>query len=232
MKKKTRIWFYLIPIIGILYMLTSSCENDDNNNNQAVTITDIDGNVYHTVTIGTQVWMVENLKTTRYRNGDAIQDGTSPELWVFGITGAYRMYDNDVSNSHTYGLLYNWYAVNDPRNICPAGWHVPTDPEWNTLVTYLGGDNVAGGKLKETGTTHWISPNIGATNSSGFTALPGGRAICDATFDYLGERGEWWCAMECDAGNAWYIGLIYLSGFIYKDYNTKKNGFSVRCLKD
>jgi uncharacterized protein (TIGR02145 family) len=231
MKNKSGILFYLLPIFGVVSMLNSSCEHDDNNN-QSATVSDIDGNVYHTVTLGTQVWMVENLKTTRYRNGDPIQNATSPELWVFSIAGAYRMYDNDESYADTYGFLYNWYAVNDSRNICPTGWHVPTDTEWNTLVTYLGGDNVAGGKLKETGTTHWISPNMGATNSSGFTALPGGSAYYDATFDRLGENGNWWCATEYDAGNAWYIVLAYYSGFMYNDYCIKTNGFSVRCLKD
>jgi uncharacterized protein (TIGR02145 family) len=138
------------------------------------TVTDIDGNIYHTVTIGTQVWMVENLKTTKYRNGDPIPNVTG-NAWAALTTGAYCWYNNDAATyKATYGALYNWYAVADSRNIAPTGWHVPTDAEWTTLTTFLGGESVAGGKLKETGTNHWTSPNTGATNETGFTALPGG----------------------------------------------------------
>jgi len=137
------------------------------------TMTDIDGNVYETVTIGTQVWMAENLKVTHYRNGNTILHIIDWFSW-FTLTGAYCEYDNDVNNVAVYGRLYNWYAVNDSRYIAPVGWHVPSDAEWLTLVDYLGGDTVADGKMKEIGTTHWVSPNTGATNESGFSALPGG----------------------------------------------------------
>ena len=139
------------------------------------TVVDIDGNVYNTVTIGTQVWMVENLKTTKYRNGDAIPNVTGNASWVALSTGAYCWYNNDAATyKATYGALYNWYAVGDSRNIAPSGWHVATDSEWTTLSTFLGGESIAGDKLKEIGTSHWLSPNTGATNSNGFTAFPGG----------------------------------------------------------
>lgn len=138
------------------------------------TVTDYDGNVYQTVLIGDQCWMMENLKVTHYRNGDPIPHVTDGVTWGNLTSGAYCNYNNDEGNVATYGRLYNWYAVDDSRNIAPAGWHVPSDAEWQTLVDYLGGDAVAGGKMKEAGTTHWASPNTGATNESGFTALPGG----------------------------------------------------------
>jgi len=138
------------------------------------TITDIDGNVYHSVTIGTQTWMVENLRTSKYRNGDSIINVTNNTSWSTLTSGAYCDYDNTPNNSIIYGKLYNWYAINDSRSIAPMGWHVPTDVEWTTLITYLGGESIAGGKLKETGIIHWETPNGDATNTSIFTGLPGG----------------------------------------------------------
>ena len=162
-----------------------------------LTVTDIDGNIYNSVTIGNQVWMAENLKTTKYQNGEAIPNVTDDTEWSNLVTGAYSDYNNDPSNSDTYGRLYNWYAVDDSRNICPSGWHVPNYSEWTTLENYLGGYLVAGGKLKETGTTHWSSPNTGATNETGFTALPaGGRGSNPGDFIYLGERAVWWTSKD------------------------------------
>jgi uncharacterized protein (TIGR02145 family) len=200
----------------------------------ASTVTDIDGNVYHTVTIGAQTWMVENLKLTKYRDGTPIPNVTNSTAWSKLTTGVYCDYDNTASNSTIYGKLYNWYAVNDSRKIAPAGWHVPTDAEWTILTTYLGGESVAGGKLKETGFTHWADPNTGATNETGFTALPGGgRDGADMAFVYVGYFGGWWSSTESVANNAYgrdmgnnysyvksYIGLF------------KASGFSVRCVKD
>jgi uncharacterized protein (TIGR02145 family) len=135
---------------------------------------DIDGNEYHTVIIGGQEWMVENLRVTPYRNGDPIPNVSDTTSWRALTTGAYCSYDNDPSCSAMYGNLYNWYAVNDFRQIAPEGWHVPTYEEWIVLETHLGGDTIAGGKLKESGTEHWRAPNVGGTNESGFSALPGG----------------------------------------------------------
>ena len=139
------------------------------------TVTDIDGNIYHTVTIGNQVWMKENLKTTKYKNATNIEYiGSDGLVWQLNTTGAYAWYNNDSTWKYTYGALYNWSAVNSAKGLCPAGWHVPSDAEWTILTTYLGGANIAGGKMKETSTLLWESPNTGATNKSGFTALPGG----------------------------------------------------------
>ena len=149
------------------------------------TITDVDNNLYNTVKIGTQVWMAENLKTTKYNDGTSIPNVTDNTVWSALITGAYCDYNNTPSISTTYGRMYNGYSVdnniatkvasNGGKNVCPTGWHVPSNAEWITLTSYLGGESVAGGKLKETGTMHWLTPNSGATNESGFTALAGGR---------------------------------------------------------
>jgi len=195
------------------------------------TMTDIDGNTYKTVTIGTQTWMAENLKVTKYNDGTAIPNVTDETAWSSLTTGAYCNYNNDPSTAATYGRLYNWYAVNTGK-LCPTGWHVPTDAEWETLREYLGGYEVAGGKLKETGTTHWNSPNEGATNASGFTALPGGGRYNDGTFDYIGDNGIWWSSTEGSTSYAlgWYLN--------YNNYNltynnsSKVDGFSVRCVRD
>ena len=142
-------------------------------NTQPTTVTDVDGNTYNTVIIGSQTWMKENLKTTKYRDGTSISYITSNSSWQNTTSGAYCNYDNNSSNSNIYGRLYNWYAVNNSKKICPTGWHVPTDADWNIFINYLGGENVAGGKMKEAGTVHWYT-NTGGTNSSGFTALPSG----------------------------------------------------------
>lgn len=137
-------------------------------------VIDIDGNIYQAVKIGKQLWLAENLKVIHYRNGDPIQHIIDDIQWHNGGFGAYCNYGNDQTNATIYGCLYNWYAVNDKRNICPSGWHIPTEAEWTVLVNYLGGDSIAGGKMKEAGTIHWESPNTGAINISGFSALPGG----------------------------------------------------------
>ncbi len=198
------------------------------------TITDIDGNVYHTVAIGTQTWMVENLKTTKYRNGDYIPNVTEYGSWSGLTTGAYCNYNNIDSNVATYGRLYNWYAVIDNRKISPFGWHVPTDSEWIVLINYLGGASVAGGKLKETGIVHWASPNNGADNTSGFTALPGGCCYFNSkTFYNINNSGYWWSTTELAKVSALYMGVgSDGSGAGCASSNGKRAGFSVRCIKD
>lgn len=199
---------------------------------QSGTVTDIDGNVYQTVTIGTQVWMAENLKVTHYRNGDAIPNVTDNGTWSGLTTGAYCAYNNDENNVATYGRLYNWYAVADSRNIAPAGWHVPTDEEWQTLVDYLGGSSVAGGKLKETGTAHWNSPNEGATNESGFTALPGGYRYDSGLFVNMGDYAYFWSSTEYSSYFAWYRYLSFSHSQVGRTNLIKRLGFSVRCVRD
>ena len=199
----------------------------------AQTVTDIDGNVYETVIIGEQEWTVTNLKVRHYRNGDPIPTGLSDSQWSSTTAGAYAVYDNNESNADTYGYLYNWYAVDDSRNIAPAGWHVPTDDEWQTLVDYLGGSSIAGGKMKETGTEHWNSPNTGATNESGFTALPGGYRGSGNGNDYgMGGYGHFWSSTEGGSGLAWNRILSYYGSGVYRGGSGKQSGFSVRCLRD
>jgi uncharacterized protein (TIGR02145 family) len=210
------------------------------------TVTDIDGNVYQTVTIGTQVWMKENLKTTRYRNGDLIGT-TNPATLDIKNESAPKyqwIFENNQSDLAVYGRLYTWYAVTDNRNIAPNGWHVPTDDEWTTLINFLGGDSLAGGKLKESDITHWKSPNTGATNESGFTALPGGCRPENGVFDgggvFIGDKhhyGGWWSSSEKNFSTAWNRYMSYKDAVItFFDntygYDGKKWGFSVRCLKD
>jgi uncharacterized protein (TIGR02145 family) len=199
------------------------------------TMTDIDGNVYKTITIGTQTWMAENLRTTRYRNGDTIPQVTGNAAWKSLSSDAYCTYENntDLDKIATTGRLYNWFAVSDSRNIAPVGWHVATDAEWTTLTTYLGGESTAGGKLKETGLLHWNSPNTGATNTSGFTALPSGRREYDSgNFINLGYDGFWWTSSAYNPDYSWYYDLHYTFSSINRANFHKQYGFSVRCVKD
>jgi len=199
---------------------------------QGALVRDNDGNYYSTIKIGNQIWLGENLKVTHYQNGDPIPNVTDNTEWANLSTGAYCNYNNDVNNANTYGRLYNWYTVVDNRNLCPSGWHVPSDVEWTTLTDYLGGESVAGGKLKETGTTHWISPNTGATNESGFTALPGGCRYSNGAFGGIGDYGGWWSSTEGSSTDAWYRVMDYLNAGVGSYVDVKEFGFSVRCLRD
>jgi uncharacterized protein (TIGR02145 family) len=196
------------------------------------TVTDIDGNVYHTVTIGKQIWMDENLKTTRYSNGEPVAKITDATAWGNLTTAAFCIYDNVENNSATYGRIYNWFAVTDSRKLCPTGWHVPSNDEWAILTTYLGGESVAGGKLKETGTAHWKSPNAGATNETGFTALPGGHRSNNGNYNDFGDDGYWWSSTDDGKDNAWNRDIDFKSADMFRDDAGKNRGFSVRCLKD
>ena len=202
-----------------------------------VTNTDPDGNTYSTVTIGTQVWMASDLKTTKYRDGTPIPLVTDNTAWSKLSTPGYCWYNNDVAaNKDTYGVLYNWYTVNTGK-LCPTGWHVPTDAEWTTLTTFLGGETGAGGKLKETGTSHWASPNTAATNTTGFTALPGGcrygepTFFSEATFSYIGYCGGWWSSSD-DTQLAYLRYMFYFYSTVNRDFGYKNYGLSVRCLRD
>ncbi len=197
------------------------------------TMTGNDGTTYATVKIGDQWWMAENLKETKYRNGDDIPKVEDNSTWAGLSTGARCAYNNSESTANTYGYLYNWYAVDDDRNIAPSGWRVPTDAEWTTLTTYLGGESVAGGKLKETGTTHWNSPNTGATDESGFSALPGGyRYFSSGVFYHLGYLAQFWSATESSTDHAWNRYLDYHNSDVRRYNDTKRYGFSVRLVRD
>lgn len=197
-------------------------------------VIDRDGNIYNTVMIGNQVWMVENLRTTRYNDGTPIAKVTD-NTWRNLTTGAYCWYNNDSATYEIpYGKLYNFYAIYIPRatqKICPAGWHVPTNTEWGELFTFLGGVKEAGGKLKETGTVHWRARNEGATNETGFTALPGG--IRPDRFAEIKERGYWWSSSPGIAANGGHsIYLRYDSREAFMGGSAAESGMSVRCLKD
>lgn len=201
------------------------------------TVTDVDGNVYTIVQIGNQEWLGQNLKVTHYNDGSEIPIVTGTDEWSNMSTPAYCWYNNDIANKNPYGAIYNWFvldeASNGGKNVCPEGWHVPSDDEWETLVTYLGGQYEAGGKLKETGTSHWNSPNTGATNETGFTALPGGyRAGTDGAFITMNEKTYWWSDTENYGSSGWYRNVNYNSGQVYRHHLGKDFGYSVRCMKD
>ena len=185
-------------------------------------------------TICCQSWMTKNLDVATYRNGDPIPKVTDNAAWAALTTGAYCYYNNDSATyAATYGKLYNWYAVNDPRGLAPEGWHVPTDFDWTTLENCLGGAAVAGGAMKETGTIHWTTPNTEATNISGWAGLPGGYRGFNGTFSVVGFYGYWWSSTEDDTTNAWYRDLSYNNGNIFRSGVDKNGyGFSVRCLRD
>ena len=184
-------------------------------------------------TICCQSWMTKNLDVATYRNGDPIPKVTDNAAWAALTTGAYCYYNNDSATyAATYGKLYNWYAVNDPRGLAPEGWHVPTDFEWTTLENCLGGAAVAGGAMKETGAIHWTTPNTGATNISGWAGLPGGYRNSLGTFNGVGNGGYWWSSTVVSTSYAWFRYLNYSNGIISRDFNDKKVGFSVRCLRD
>ena len=204
-----------------------------------------DGKVYQTVVIGNQVWMAENLAYLPSVNmvADGSEDAAGSYYYVYGYDGTNVADAKATDNYATYGVLYNWTAAMDGeassttnpsgiQGVCPAGWHLPSDAEWTELTDYLGG-TVAGGKLKETGTTHWNSPNTGATNETGFTALPGSYRDPDGpSFYYIGYFGYWWSATEYDSSNAWYRYVYYYSSGVLRSDNYKGVGFSVRCVRD
>lgn len=211
-------------------MLVSNCKKSDDN--PTATVTDVDGNVYHTVTIGSQVWMVENLKVTHYNDGTDIPLVEYGWDWVGLTTPGYCWFNNDSATYNTRGAMYNWYAVNTGK-LCPKGWHVPTDAEWTILINYLGGPSVAGGKLREAGTLHWTSPNTGATNESKFTLLPGGyRAYQNGTFLYLNDNSTLWSSTSITSSTAWSRSISYNSTEVLSVSNMNTYGISVRCIKD
>ena len=188
-----------------------------------------DGNEYNWVQIGDQVWMAENLKYLPSVVGPGIGSQTGPYYYVYGYNGIDVNAAKATTNYTTYGVLYNYTAA---CNSCPAGWHLPSDAEWTELTDYLGGTSVAGGKLKETGTTHWASPNTGATNETGFTALPGGYRIDNGSFGDIGYYGFWWSATGSNAADAWFRYMDYSNSSVSRSNYYKEVGFSVRCVRD
>ncbi len=238
----------LLAMLVLMILVLMSCKKDSsaepnpvqpgngivfNPNLTYGTMTDQEGNEYKTITIGTQTWMAENLKVTKYSNGDQIPIIDGNTQWVNLTTDAYCWYNNNPADKAIYGAIYNWYAASDNRNIAPDGWHVPSDAEWITLVSYLGGTEISGGKLKEAGIIHWENPNFSATNSSGFTALGvGERDGFNGTFIYRSVGCRFWSKTQEDAS----IGYCHMV-FNYANYCNRNNipkqfGVSIRCVKD
>ena len=210
---------------AFLSLFSFNCNKESPEDNS---VTDVEGNLYKTVRIGRQVWMAENLRVTHYRNGEPIDYVGDSAGWGSHQPGAYCDVYNDPSNSTTYGLLYNWWAVNDPRGISPEGWHVPSNDEWQTLEDFIGADD-AGGKLKAN--YLWASPNTGATNIYGFSALPAGQRYTNGEFDDLSYDGYWWTSTG-SFSSAWCWRMFYDSE-ITKGYQYYvQEGYSVRCVKD
>lgn len=234
MKKQV---LFLLALLVLISCSKKSIEPEENET-ETGTVRDIEGNVYQIIRIGNQWWMAENLKVTKYRNGEWIINVTGSKSWSENLsTGAFCYYDNDYNNAKIYGNLYNWYAVHDSRNIAPAGWHVPTDDEWQTLVDYLGGDTIAGGKMKSAGTIQdsdslWHEPNEGATNESGFSALPGGGRVNNGAFDYKGYNGFWWSSTEYSSTNVWDRKLDSNIPYVSRNKGNKQGGRSIRCIRD
>jgi uncharacterized protein (TIGR02145 family) len=219
-----------ISVLFLFITIICSCKKDED-----TVIRDGDGNIYTSVKIGSQIWMTENLKTTSYRNGDLIGTTTPASKDISSeSTPAYQwVYDGNDNNITEYGRLYTWYVIKDPRGVCPAGWHVPSDAEWSVLGSYLGGDNAAGGKLKEAGTAHWMSPNTAADNSTGFTALPSGFRYSNGTFSDAVLACTFWTSTEYDNEYPWLRDLYAIESYLNRYYGYGKSfGFSVRCLKD
>jgi uncharacterized protein (TIGR02145 family) len=220
----------VLILLGLPILLNHSCKKDDN-----PPLTDQDGNVYTSVKIGTQVWMVENLKTTKYRNGDLIGTTSPATLDITAeATPKYQWaYEGNEDDVATYGRLYTWFAAADPRGICPIGWHVPSDAEWDTLITFVGGEINAFEKLIETGSTHWQRSYAGVTNSSGFTALPGGLRQPYGGFGGRSYDGIWWSSTMATPATSSYL-YISINNFMdaLMEQGSPSLGFSVRCLRD
>ncbi|GBE28012.1 fibrobacter succinogenes major domain (Fib_succ_major) [bacterium BMS3Bbin03] len=247
---KTRLLCLYLSFIFLSVVFMMSCNKNPVNTEKKSdaiktgTVTDIDGNVYQTVKIGNQWWMAENLKVTHYRNGVPIPNVSEKSEWANLSTGAYCNYDNNEDHIAAYGRLYNWYAVNNTGNLAPAGWHLPTDEEWKELEMYLGMSRSEadgegwrgtdeGGKLKETDTSYWIAPNTGATNESGFSALPGGYRDSGGYYSNISRYAYFWSSTELGSDKAWGRTLSYENRHILRYYRTfKRNGASVRCVRD
>ena len=216
-------------LTGVFLFFLSGCEKGEDSPDP---VSDIDGNVYETVAIGNQVWMAENLRTTRLNDGTEIKLLSKTQEWNSTADPALSWYNNDSSLFKVpYGALYNGFAATI-ENICPAGWHVPDSEEWRVLIDFLGGTETAGGKLKVDGLTQWHSPNTGADNSSSFSALPAGMRYFEGTFSSLSYFTAFWSASEADNGSHYFVSLSYLDSRAALSSKSKKQGFSIRCIRD
>jgi uncharacterized protein (TIGR02145 family) len=235
MKTKGRIWINRLIALGLLIILWNNCKKDLTDS-VIIIPKDGDSSSYSYVSISSQVWLTHNLKARRYQNVDKIITTTPATLDISAeVTPKYHWaYGGDESNVDTYGRLYTWYAATDKRNLCPKGWHVPSDEEWTSMVSLeaMGGVDVGGGKLKEIGTTHWITPNSGATNETGFTALPGGYRFQYGRFSDIGFSGFWWSSTENSDSTAYGWGLSSYNSQITRFTFKKRDGLAVRCIMD
>jgi len=230
MERKNNISAFSFIMMGTLLLVFISCKKDEDNAIKTGSFTDSrDGNIYKTITIGNQVWMAENLRYLPSIVGSATGSETIPNYYVYGYNGTNVNEAKSTANYKTYGALYNWEAA---KIACPAGWHLPSNAEWTTLISYLGGEEIAGGKLKETGTTLWENPNTGATNEIGFSALPSGGRTSNGTFVLVGFAGYWWSATEGDTGYAWNRYMYCNNCKVGCSYGALEVGYSVRCIRD
>ena len=216
-------------VLFLLVICILGCSDDDEPQTHAVQ--DIDGNVYAAKAIGSQVWMIDNLRVTKLNDGTAIPYVTDDDDASILTTGAFTYYGDNPANQNVYGALYNWHAVNSGK-LCPTGWHIPSDSEWTTLINSLGGEGVAGGDMKAIGTSHWSAPNTGATNNSGFTALPAGYLYDDSEYHSLGNVAHWWTSTQSDADAAFDRYVTFQSASATKGTYNKEVFYSCRCLKD
>lgn len=229
--------YKLLVVAGLLLVLATSCSEKGLLQEKSAslnfgTMKDQDSNTYKTIKIGSQVWMAENLRTTKYTDGTPIPNIVDDKDFHNMTTGALCNYNNDPITGDTYGCLYNWYAVSSSHKIAPDGWHVPTEKDWAVLSNFLGGDNIAGGKMKEIGSNHWDTTNIGASDMYGFSALPAGARAENGEFSFLGTAGYWWSSSEGNNKSALLRGTANSAGSLLLLYYFKDYGFSIRLVKD
>ena len=227
MKKKRNPGTIVLLIVTLSLIISSGCKKEGDPG----IIHDAGGNTYKSIIIGTQTWMAENLKATKYNDGSAIPNIRDSVKWASSYSPAYCWYRNDSTSNNSYGALYNLFAVNS-KKLCPTGWHVPTDTEWATLFDFLGGEPVAANKLKEPGTTHWRSSYNEVTNESGFTALPGGLRGLDGSFLSRTWYGYWWIAPYGAPDTGYTVCMSYEGGQIYPENFYERIACSVRCIKN
>jgi len=227
MATKNKYRNYVRAILLIIVISALGCEDDDTPEVAYGKVTDVEGNVYKTVTIGTQVWMAEDLRVSKYNNGTAITLITDKNTWAGMTESAFCWF----SNEKAWGALYNWYAANTGI-LAPEGWHVATDDDWTALTDYLGGAGAAGGKLKEKSIERWAIPNKGATNEVGFTSIPGGFRQIDGNFLLFGGGAYYWTSTGFDEFNAWERHIFWSETEVHREHFGKNCGFSVRCVKD
>lgn len=210
----------IILLITFITILNSNAQSTGNG------VTDIDGNTYKSILLGKQEWMMDNLKVTKFKNGQPIPHIQDSIVWNAWKSGAYVFYKNDTK----HGILYNWMVVNDARGVCPTGWHIPAGFEWDTLAKFLGGDEVAGGKMKAK--LHWETPNTSATNESGFHALPKGMYGVNGSFNNIGKNAYWWSSTEHGVSSAWGREIGFNESGLFAGHGDKRDGLSIRCIKD